>query len=281
MLKAKRLAYDGRGNAVVRSSDDFSSAVQKLGGYESGLFAEKWVNFTKELAVIVIRSRDGKVRAYPVTETIQKDSVCHVTETPAVASEAALSAAQSLAMKAVASLAGAGAFGVEMFLLEDDSVLLNEVAPRVHNSGHYTINACSSSQFENHIRAMLNWPLGDTQLSVGSAIMLNILGEAEGAEGQRAMDELINRALTTPGCSLHWYDKQGVSKGRKMGHINITGRTRTEARERLGKLDHSALVALQKTSPDPALAFTRPLPQAQGGGGEGGSGFMGSMAAAS
>ena len=240
MLKSKRLAYDGRGNYVINGPAEHAAAVTKLGGYAHGLYAEKWQQFSKELAVMVVRARNGEIKLYPVTQTVQRDSICHVTETPARVSQKAEAAAEELALQAVNALQGAGVFGVEMFLLDDDRVVLNEVAPRVHNSGHYTIDGCVTSQFENHVRATLNLPLGDTALTSKHVIMLNILGEADGEQGEKMAQSLISRALATPGCSVHWYDKNGVTKGRKIGHINIVCKSAKEARARLKALDAAA-----------------------------------------
>lgn len=113
-----------------------------------------------------------------------------------------------------------------MFLLPDGSLLLNEVAPRPHNSGHYTMDGCVTSQFENHLRAVLGWPLGDTSLNCGCSLMLNLLGEADGDEGVRLSHELMAKAYKTPGASVHWYGKSGMRKGRKIGHINIVAANR-------------------------------------------------------
>ena len=126
---------------------------------------------------------------------------------------------------------------METFLLPDGSVLLNEVAPRPHNSGHYTIEACPTSQFEAHLRAVLGWPLGDCGLRVGASIMLNILGEAEGEEGERLAHELMGRAYAVPGASVHWYGKAGVAANRKVGHITIVGKDNQECRDRLRAID--------------------------------------------
>jgi len=256
MLKSRRLAYDGRGNCVVRSELELESGVAKLGGYITGIYAEKWQPFTKELAVMVVRSRTGEVRTYPVTHTVQKNSQCHVTEMPAAITTRQREQAEHMAVSAVAALEGAGVFGVEVFLLPDGQVLLNEVAPRVHNSGHVTMNACATSQFENHLRALLGWPLGDTSMTAGAGIMLNIIGEADGADGDAAAQTLVLSALRTPGCSVHWYEKKAL-KARKLGHVNIVGRTRYEARERLRELDADALASL---SGKPAGAAEGRLP---------------------
>ena len=175
MLKSKRLAYDGRGNAVAKTADDLNDAVSKLGGFEQGLYCEKWVPFEKELAVMVVRARDGETRAYPVVETVHENNICDTTTTPAPVPNKVAEAVQEAAKRAVASFTGAGIFGVELFLLKDGSILLNECAPRPHNSGHYTIEGCACSQYENHLRAILGWPLGDTSLKVGGAVMLSLI----------------------------------------------------------------------------------------------------------
>lgn len=264
MLKSKTLAYDGKGNAVVKSAADIDSAVETLGGYAKGLYAEKWAPFVKELAVMVVRSRDGSVVSYPVVETIHKDSILHVTESPADAPQKVLHAASKYAEKAIACLEGAGIFGVEMFMLADGSILLNEVAPRPHNSGHYTMDACQTSQFENHIRAVLGWPLGDTSQLVPSSIMLNLVGEADGDEGMRIAHDMMAASYLIPGTNVHWYGKHEVKKGRKVGHININGNSREEARARLAAIDPSGAASLRKSAVAMAAAMgseARPSPQ--------------------
>jgi phosphoribosylaminoimidazole carboxylase len=134
-----------------------------------------------------------------------------------------------------------------MFLLPDGSLLLNEVAPRPHNSGHYTQDGCVTSQFENHIRAVLGWPLGDPSLNCGASVMLNILGEAEGDEGVAIAHALMARAYATRGAKVHWYGKPGMRPARKVGHINISGATREDARARLAAIDPAAAAALAST----------------------------------
>ena len=269
MLKARRGAYDGKGNAVVNSQKDVEAAAAALGGFASGnLYAEKWAPFTKELAVMVARSRSGEVLPFPVVETIHRDSICWVTEAPADVPRKTTEAASKAAAVAVAALDGAGIFGVEMFLLPDGSLLLNEVAPRPHNSGHYTIEACVTSQFEQHLRAVLGWPLGDPSLrgsgggggssSGESAIMLNILGAADGDAGVVQAHETMARAYATPGASVHWYGKDGVAKGRKVGHVTILGKSRGEARARLARVDADAALALEKSSPSPSSSTSTP-----------------------
>lgn len=247
MLKSRRFAYDGKGNAVVQSVEKLENAVQQLGGYKHGLYAERWTPFVKELAVMVARSRNGETKAFPVVETIHKDNICHTTEAPARVPHETLLKAQQVAQQAVECLEGAGVFGVEMFLLSDGSLLLNEIAPRPHNSGHYTIEACATSQYEQHLRAILGWPLGDTSLVVGASIMLNILGEGSGPQGKRKAEELMARAMQAPGTAVHWYGKE-VQNKRKLGHITIVGPDNETAQQRLHFIDAAAADAMDAAS---------------------------------
>eukprot|EP00271_Cylindrocystis_brebissonii_P011217 TRINITY_DN2815_c0_g1_i1.p1 TRINITY_DN2815_c0_g1~~TRINITY_DN2815_c0_g1_i1.p1 ORF type:complete len:709 (-),score=130.79 TRINITY_DN2815_c0_g1_i1:480-2606(-) len=233
MLKSRRLAYDGRGNAVARTPADVAGAIETLGGVSRGLYAEKWVPFVKELAIMVTRERSGSLASYPVVETTHKDNICLFVEAPAVVPSVIAEKARIAAETAVQSLGGAGVFGVELFLMADGEVLLNEIAPRPHNSGHYTIEACATSQYEQHLRAVLGRPLGDAGLKVPAAAMYNILGQAEGAEGFAAAAELMEAALRVPGASVHWYAKKEVKAQRKMGHITVVGPSTQVVRERM------------------------------------------------
>ncbi|KAH9329146.1 hypothetical protein KI387_001254 [Taxus chinensis] len=223
MIKSRRLAYDGRGNAVAYCKEDISTAVSALGGFERGLYAEKWAPFIKELAVIVARGRDDTLCCFPVVETTHKDSICHTVEAPADISTEISKMAVCVAERAVSSLKGAGVFAVELFLIGDGQILVNEIAPRPHNSGHHTIEACYVSQFEQHLRAILGLPLGDTSMKVPAAIMHNILGEDEGENGFVKSHQLMRRAVSVPGASVHWYEKPEMRKQRKMGHITVVG----------------------------------------------------------
>lgn len=248
MIKSRRLAYDGRGNAVARTPAEVDQALESLGGISNGLYAEKWAPFTNELAVMVARSRDGEVVSFPVTETTHLNNICHTTETPAQVPPSTKALAIEIAERAISSLEGAGVFGVELFLLGDGTVLLNEVAPRPHNSGHYTIEACATSQYTQHLRAILGWPLGSASLLCGAAAMLNILGEDDGDLGMQACHRLIGRALVTPGCSPHWYGKAEVKKQRKVGHVTITGPDIPTVRKRMDLLRETAA---EQPSPSP------------------------------
>jgi phosphoribosylaminoimidazole carboxylase len=246
MLKGRKGAYDGRGNAVLKETtpEAISKALSDLGLKEDeldgALYAEGWINFHCEVAVMVVRSTTGETRAYPATTAIQTDSICRVVLVPARNVPANIRhRCEEVAMKAVDSLGdgATGMFGVELFLVHKEGggmdVLLNEVAPRPHNTGHYTQDACAVSQFENHLRAVCGLPLGDTNLIVGAAAMINVLGAPSG--GIEATMKGVNAAMSTPRSVVHWYGK-GYRPGRKMGHINITADSHGELDTSLAKL---------------------------------------------
>lgn len=178
ILKARRNGYDGKGNFTLKSGADVATGWRTLGGGTQELMVEAWCPFVKELAVIVTRGRDGATAVYPVVETVQRNHVCHVVRAPAQIPEELARRAAALAKSAVAAVGGVGSFGVEMFLSATGGLAINELAPRVHNSGHYTIEACDCSQFENHVRAVLGWPLGSPLMVVPAAAMVNVLGSA-------------------------------------------------------------------------------------------------------
>lgn len=225
VLKARYGGYDGYGNATIRTLDDIGVAWEKLSRSKGGLMVEKFVPFQRELAVMVLRGRDGEVRAYPVVETVQRNHICHMVRAPAVLPDDVARRAVELATQAVQAVGGIGVFGVELFLLLDNSVLLNEIAPRPHNSGHYTIEGCVTSQFENHLRAVLGLPLGSTAMRSPAAVMVNLLGSREGETNL----EGIREALTVEGAHLHLYGKREVRQGRKMGHVTVLANSLDQA----------------------------------------------------
>lgn len=234
LLKARKLAYDGRGNAVIERREDIPQAIAALGGLERGLYVESWVPFERELAVMVARGRDGALAEYPVVETTHRENICHTVGAPAPIPPATQQVARQIARQAIATFDGAGIYGVELFLLPDGRVLVNEIAPRPHNSGHYTIEACATSQFEQHLRAVLGLPLGETALKVGAAAMVNVLGTGNDA----LQDTLrpLEQALSIPGAAVHWYGKRVVRAKRKMGHITLTAATMADLLPRLAQL---------------------------------------------
>lgn len=175
---------------------------------------------------MVVKTKDA-VLSYPTVETVQEDSICKLVYAPARnVSDAINQKAQELARKAVAAFDGKGAFGVEMFLLEDDSIMLCEIASRIHNSGHYTIEGCTLSQFDAHLRAILDLPIPPQSLEIRQpSIMLNIIGGAAPDTHLKAAEA----ALSIPNASIHLYSKGAAKPGRKMGHVTVTASTMHEA----------------------------------------------------
>ncbi|MBZ0292683.1 MAG: 5-(carboxyamino)imidazole ribonucleotide synthase [Anaerolineae bacterium] len=226
LLKARRLGYDGYGNATIHSADDIIPAWNQLGADKGReLLAEAFIPFVRELAVMVLRGRDGELRSYPVVETIQQNHICHIVRAPAPISAKTAEKASELAKSAVEVFEGVGVFGAELFELADGTVLYNEIAPRPHNSGHYTIEACVTSQFENHIRAVLGWPLGSTAMVKPAAVMVNLLGQRQG----KTNSDGIREALGVAQAHIHLYGKSDVRPGRKMGHVTALADTLAEA----------------------------------------------------
>lgn len=231
LLKTRRNGYDGRGNLLISESDKVLSAFDNLRRTKSPLMVEAFVPFKKELAVMVARSRNGEILTYPVVETIQKDHICHIVKVPADVGEDVSKMAATIAKQAIEAVNGVGIFGIEMFILEDKSVLINELAPRPHNSGHYTIDACITSQYQNHLRAILGLSLGPPTMIEPSAVMVNLLGNREGMAQVSGMEN----ALSIPGVNLHIYGKRLTRTARKMGHVTALGQNIEEAFEKATK----------------------------------------------
>ncbi len=212
MLKTRFQGYDGHGTQRLSSL----AAVPEFNGEPLSL-VEAYVPFSCELAVMVARTPSGLVKSYPVVETIQVKQVCHTVLAPAAISASLQQQAQALAEAAVSAVDAIGVIGVELFLSANGDLVINELAPRPHNSGHYTIEGCVTSQFEQHLRAILDWPLGDTSLLRPAAVMVNILGETnpEVMPDPRAL-------LALADVHLHWYGKT-IRPGRKVGHVTVLG----------------------------------------------------------
>lgn len=218
LLKSRKMGYDGYGNALIQSEKDFRNAVESLSKRHSALMAESFVKFSMELAVMVVRTRK-EIRVYPVVQTIQENHICKIVIAPARISKKTKEAAIEMAVEAVKSVKGYGIFGVELFLTNENQLLVNEMAPRPHNSGHYSIDACITSQFENHIRSVLNLPLGNTDMINSYAVMVNLLGKQTGPGFIQNYDFV----LSSDSVHLHLYGKEKSRKGRKMGHFTLTG----------------------------------------------------------
>jgi 5-(carboxyamino)imidazole ribonucleotide synthase len=232
MLKSAVGGYDGKGNYLVREEAHIETAYEQLGGGNLPLYVEKYVPFIKEISVLCCRGLDGEVRVYPVAENVHRESILYETSVPADITSYEEKKALLIARQVCEAFEGVGMFCVEMFLAENGEVMVNEVAPRPHNSGHYTIEGCVTSQFENHLRAVVGLPLGDTSL-LKPTVMRNILGEA-GHKGQAKVTGTYD-ALTIPEVHLHIYGKKYTQPQRKMGHITVTASTVPEARKRADK----------------------------------------------
>jgi len=228
VLKQYRGAYDGYGNTTVHSSDELREAWPDLAA-EDGLMVETFADFTRELAVQVARRPGGEQVVYPVAYTEQRDHRCHAVEVPAEVSDQVAQKARSIAQKAVDVVEGVGLIAVELFEMPDGRVLINELAPRPHNTGHYSIEGSHTSQFENHVRAILDWPLGDPSLRMPAVVMVNVLGRREGTPPNAAG---LPDALDVSGAHVHVYGKPDVRPGRKMGHVTALGPSRNYARQR-------------------------------------------------
>jgi len=189
VLKARFDAYDGRGNALIKKETDIGAALEKLAGRK--LYVEQFVPFTKELAVMVARSTKSEIKTFPVVETVHQNNICHIVYAPASVPQIVERKAKNVAVKMMQHLKGAGVFGIEMFLTKKGEILINEIAPRVHNSGHYTIEACITNQFEQHIRAITGLPLGNTDMIMPAAVMVNVLGERKGAAAVIGLEKVL------------------------------------------------------------------------------------------
>lgn len=217
VLKSSKGGYDGYGNKVVKDVDEAVKAFDTLGGSKGHeILAEAFVPFERELAVQVARNATGSV-VYPCCETIQTDQICTAVLSPAPVEERIRKEAEELARKAMEAIDGVGLFAFEFFLTKDGRLLLNESAPRPHNSGHYTIEGCITSQFENHVRAITGLPLGSTDLRCTSAVMINLLG----TQNREAMTEHALESMREKDVHLHLYGKKTSRIGRKMGHLTV------------------------------------------------------------
>ena len=212
LLKARRDAYDGRGNFKISSSDEVEKAYQYFDG--KSLMIEKFVNFKMEVSVIAIRNTKGQIAAYPLVENIHEDNILKMTIAPARVSDDVIRNAGEIAKKSMQVLNGAGVFGIEMFIDQNNKILINEIAPRVHNSGHHTLQSCKTSQFEQHLRAILGLDLGSTDL-VHKTVMYNILGP-DRFEGKYKPVQ-----LEKDGVYLKMYGKDVSKPQRKLGHFNV------------------------------------------------------------
>lgn len=237
ILKSRKMGYDGYGNYKVENENDFNEGIRKLSSRHSELMAEEFIEFEMELAVMVVRTKK-ETRVYPVVQTIQRGLICHTVIAPAQIPLKVMRNAKEIAVESVRAVNGYGIFGIEMFLAEDGKVLVNEMAPRPHNSGHYTIEACVTSQFENHIRSVLNLPLGSTEMVQPFAVMINLLGKRNGA----GIVEDYTLPLLDDHVHLHIYGKEKSRTGRKMGHITMLGKNLNTILRKLKRIDKVTMI---------------------------------------
>ena len=213
ILKIRREGYDGKGQLRVNPGDDFEAAWKRM--RDTPCVLEQRIAFVREVSVILARGAGGEIQLYPIAENAHRNHVLHTTRAPAPMASTQLAHAHELAIQVAQALDHIGVMAVEMFELADGTLLINEVAPRTHNSGHYTYGACVTSQFEQHIRAVCGLPLGSAAAVVG-AVMLNLTGDLwQGGKPK------WQHVLAVPEARLHLYGKELPAPGRKMGHVVI------------------------------------------------------------
>ncbi len=222
VLKARRHGYDGQGTFIIKDVEALkhrleASSTKNLGRQRLFLL-EEFVPFERELAVIVARSAAGEVVTYPIVETQQQEQVCRRVLVPADISPAVAAEIEAIAHTFVNSLQAVGIFGIELFLNSAGSVLVNEIAPRTHNSGHFTLDACETSQFEQHLRAVSGLPLGSPALCCAGAVMVNLLGYEYSQDDYLAKRQQLGQI---PQAHVHWYGKTESRPGRKLGHVTV------------------------------------------------------------
>ncbi|MEH2239978.1 5-(carboxyamino)imidazole ribonucleotide synthase [Nostoc sp.] len=215
VLKSRRHGYDGQGTFIIQ---DFATLEQKLTLNQSLFLLEEFVPFERELAIIAARSVEGEIVTYPVVETQQEQQVCRRVIAPAQITPNQVAEIQAIAHTLLNSLEVVGIFGIELFIRADGKVLVNEIAPRTHNSGHFSLDACETSQFEQHLRAVCGLPLGNPALQCAGAVMVNLLGYENSHSDYQSQRQKI---AEIPQAHVHWYGKTESRTGRKLGHVTV------------------------------------------------------------
>ena len=213
IVKVRRAGYDGKGQYRIDETTDAQAIVAKLRSEPA--VVEEVVPFVREISVVLARGVDGAHRIYPIAENVHRKHILHTTRAPAPMRDAQRANAEAIAVQVADSLGHVGVMAVEMFELADDRLLVNEIAPRTHNSGHYTYGACATSQFEQHVRAICGLPLGDPRALTG-AVMVNLIGDLWSPGG---VPPPWQHVLALPEARLHLYGKDLAAPGRKMGHV--------------------------------------------------------------
>ncbi|MFO8040860.1 MAG: 5-(carboxyamino)imidazole ribonucleotide synthase [Sodalinema sp.] len=216
VMKARRHGYDGQGTVILHDRTQFEETWKRW-GYPSVLM-EEFIPFERELAVMAARNRQGEIAIYPIVETQQENQVCRRVVAPAAVSEDVVKDCQAIARSLLSNLDVIGLFGIELFLTPDGRVLVNEIAPRTHNSGHFSLDACETSQFAQILRAVCDLPLGSTTMTSPAAVMVNLLGfETAESDYQQRRDRLGG----FPQAHVYWYGKRQSRPGRKLGHVTV------------------------------------------------------------
>jgi 5-(carboxyamino)imidazole ribonucleotide synthase len=229
LLKARRDAYDGKGNYKIDSENQIQKAFDYFKG--KSLLLEKFIPFKMEVSVISARNTIGQIKSYPLVENIHEKNILRQTIAPARVSKQIINEADQIAEKTMSVLKGAGIFGIEMFVTNEDIILINEISPRVHNSGHHTLQSGKTSQFEQHLRAILGLELKNTDL-IYKTIMYNVLGNID-FEGEYNKIEFSEKNIF-----LKMYEKKISKPLRKLGHLNLVGSDNQTIDELLIELSH-------------------------------------------
>ncbi|MCD8078660.1 MAG: 5-(carboxyamino)imidazole ribonucleotide synthase [Lachnospiraceae bacterium] len=224
ILKTCTGGYDGKGNAVIETGNEIAGAYETLGAGKLPLMVEECIDFEKEVSILACRSENGEMAVFPVAENVHHNSILDETTVPAVISEDSVREAMEVAKACLQAFDACGMLCIELFVTREGHILVNELAPRPHNSGHYTIEGCYTSQYEQHVRAILEMPLGNPNL-IRPTAMKNLIGDRNGQAELTGLEE----AYRFPNVKVHIYGKEQVKVGRKMGHITATGETLEEA----------------------------------------------------
>ena len=233
VLKARRHGYDGQGTFIIKDIQDLEQLAQNVPIEQ--LLIEEFIPFERELGIIAARNLAGDIAIYPVTETYQKNQVCHWTITPADLTNQATQKVKAIARTILEQLDVVGVFGIEFFLTADQRVLVNEIAPRTHNSGHYTLDGCETSQFAMQLQAVTGMTLGSTDLKSAGALMVNLLGFEESDSDYQ---DKRSQILAIPNSFVHWYGKSS-RPGRKLGHVTVVlnAQELTQAKSIINKIE--------------------------------------------
>ncbi|MDR4947875.1 5-(carboxyamino)imidazole ribonucleotide synthase [Neobacillus cucumis] len=228
VMKTAEGGYDGKGQWVIRSESEISGAIETWKKADMDMIIEKFIPFSKEMSVIIARNSQGDSKTFPPAENVHINNILHQSIVPAGITVEQKREAEALAIKIADSLQVVGLIAIEMFLTNEGEILVNELAPRPHNSGHYSMDACMTSQFEQHIRAICGLPLGDTTL-LSPSVMVNILGQ----HLRKVLDKVEQ---LPPKAKLHLYGKKEAKVNRKMGHLNFLGSTTEQLLQQIKEL---------------------------------------------